>query len=92
MILLSLTREQAMAVAEALPDLRDKIQSDLRMDAGIDGTPRTVLYRDMGDGLVAAAVAFYDSDAADRAAEALWKETVRQSRPIAEGQGKLFKR
>lgn len=93
MILLSLTREQAMAVAEAVPDLSDRIQADLRMDAAIDGSPRTVLYRDMGDGLVAAAVAFYDSDAAERAAEALWQETLRTARPIAheDSQGELFR-
>lgn len=84
MILLYLTSEQARHVAEHVTDavVLDLVCSQLRYDEIVDvpSAPRTVIFRDEGDGLRFAAVAYEDKVAADRAFEVLWEKIVRRER------------
>lgn len=91
MLLLMLTAAEAKHLAERVEDpvLLDKICAQLRQDEVFEGVvdaPKVVLFRDDGDGLHVAAIAYYEDRTAERAFE-LFGETVDKQR---ERLGPLF--
>ncbi len=88
MIFLTLTRAQAQKIAETTddPHVLDLVCSQMLSDDvmhDIADEPRTVLFRDEGDGLRVAAISFVNVEAADRAWDRFMAVTQQQK-------GKLF--
>ena len=88
MIFLTLTRAQAQKIAETTDDaaVLDLVCSQMLSDDvmhDIADEPRTVLFRDEGDGLRVAAISFVNVEAADRAWDRFMAVTQQQK-------GKLF--
>jgi len=87
MIFLTLTRAQAKVIAETTqdPDVLDAICSQmLEEDALVDvaDEPKTIVFRDDGDGLRVAAVSYTNAEAADRAWDRFMAVTQQQLRRL----------
>ena len=83
MIFLTLTRAQAQKIAETTddPHVLDLVCSQMLSDDAmhdIADEPRTVLFRDEGDGLRVAAISFVNVEAADRAWDRFMAVTQQQ--------------
>ncbi len=87
MIFLTLTRAQAQKIAETTddPHVLDLVCSQMLSDDvmhDIADEPRTVLFRDEGDGLRVAAISFVNADAADRAWDRFMAVTQQQKETL----------
>lgn len=78
MILLCLTPAQAKHIAETAldPELIEKCAAALRLEeifVDVEDDPKTVIFKDMGDGLKVACVSYGNAQAAEIAEDRFWR-------------------